>query len=47
MAKKSKYNPQLDEMLQRTNKAVRRAQELIAKTRDLRRQFEQLRNGRR
>ena len=47
MAEPRRYDPQLDEMLQRTRVAIRRSEELIAKTRELQRQCDELKNEKR
>jgi len=42
--KRRKFDPQLDELLQRTLQAIRRSQELIAKTKELQQQSGRLKN---
>ena len=44
MAKTRKFDPQLDEMLQRTRQAIRRSQELIAKAKELQEQSGRLKD---
>ena len=47
MAKVLRYDPRLDEMLQRTRQAILRSQELIARAKDLQRQSDRLKNEKR
>ena len=47
MAKAREFDPRRDDLLRRALEAIRRSQDLIAKTRELQRQSDQLKNGRR
>lgn len=47
MAEPHRYDPRLDELLQRTRAAILRSQELIAKSQELQRQTDRLKEGKR